>query len=208
MNFQPPKKVNLMVSLTNLGLKLKARDTPPVKADSDVVCEALMLELESQIKDVERINREVEREKKRIANEADYSWLISSPPKAFEIPHLERLALEQLASKVRPEDSGDVISEFRDAVEGIPRDTRELPQVMRCIIEKNLVERPNKSEESESTLRWLTRSMSQLRTFTSHTSGRVYPLSDIELQDVHGPEPRRVKSMSDFPRARELNMSV
>jgi len=195
-----------MVSLTNLGLKLKARDSPPVRADSDVVCEALMMELESQIKEVERINREVEREKKRIANEADYSWLISAPPKPFEIPHIERLALEQLASKVRPEHSGDVISEFRDAVEGIPRDTRELPQVMRCIIEKNLVERSNNSEEPESTLRWLTRSMSQLRTLSSHTSGRVYPVTDIELQDI--PEPRRVKSMSDFPRARELNMSL
>ena len=194
-----------MVSLTSLGLRLKARDSPPVKAESDVVCEALMEELESQIRDVERINREVERENKRMANEADYSWLISTPPKSFEIPQMERLVLEQLASKVQPQDSGNVISEFRDAVQGIPRDIKELPQVMRCIIEKNLLERSNKSEETESTLRWITRSMSQLRTLTSQ-SGRVYPLSDIELEDV--PRTRRVKSMSDFPRSRELNLPV
>ena len=191
-----------MVSLTNLGLRLKPKDSPPVKADSDVVCEALLTELESQMRDVERINREVEREKKRVANIADYSWLITTPQKSLEIPQIERLALEQLASKVRPEDSGNIISEFRDAVEGIPRNTKELPQVMRCLIEKNLLERSNKSEESESTLRWITRSMSQLRTLTSHPSGRVYPVEDIELQAV--PEPRRAKSMSDFPRSREL----
>lgn len=195
-----------MVSLTSLGLKLKARDSPPVKAESDVVCEALMEELESQIKDVDRINREVEREKKKMANEADYSWLISTPPKSFEIPQMERLVLEQLASKVRPQDSGNVISGFRDAVQGIPRDPKELPQVMRCIIEKNLLERSNKSEETESTLRWITRSMSQLRTLTSQSSGRVYPVADIELEDV--PRTRRVKSMSDFPRSRELNLPV
>ena len=191
-----------MVSLTNLGLRLKAKDSPPVKADGDVVCEALLMELESQIRDVERINREVEREKKRAANIADYSWLITTPQKSFEIPQIERLALEQLAAKVRPEDSGNIISEFRDAVEGIPRNTKELPQVMRCLIEKNLLERQNKGEESESTLRWITRSMSQLRTLTNHTSGRIYPVEDIELQAV--PEPRRAKSMSDFPCSREL----
>ena len=191
-----------MLSLTSLGLKLKAKDSPPVKAESDVVCEALMIELESQIKDVERINRDVEREKRRMSKIADYSWLISTPSKSFEIPQIERLALEHLASKVRPEDSGSIISEFRDAVEGIPRDTSELPQVMRCLIEKNLLERPNKSEETESTLRWMTRSLSQLRSISNHTSGRVYPVEDIELQSV--PEPRRVKSMSDFPRSRNF----
>lgn len=191
-----------MLSLTSLGLKLKAKDSLPVKAESDVVCEALMMELESQIRDVERINRDVEREKRRLSNIADYSWLISTPSKSFEIPQIERLALEQLASKVRPEDSGSIISEFRNAVEGIPRDTSELPQVMRCIIEKNLLERPNKSEETESTLRWMTRSLSQLRAISNHTSGRVYPVEDIELQSV--PEPRRVKSMSDFPRSRNF----
>lgn len=193
-----------MVSLTSLGLKLKARDSPPAKAQSDVVCEALMMELECQIKDVERINREVEQEKKRMANIADYTWLISAPQKSFEIPQMERLALEELASKVRPaEDSGNVISEFRNIVEGIPRDVKELPQVMRCIIEKHLLERPTKSEDS--TFRWLTRSMSQLRTVTNHASGsRVHPLTDLELQDL--PEPRRVKSMSDFPRAKEISL--
>lgn len=190
----------LMVSLTSLGLRLKARDSPPAKAESDVVCEALMMELECQIKEVERINREGEQEKKRMANIADYSWLISAPQKSFEIPQMERLALEELASKVRPEDSGDVISEFRNIVEGIPRDVTELSQVMQCIIEKKLLERSTKNEDS--TFKWLTRSMSQLRTLTNHTSGRVYPVKDLELQDL--PEPRRVKSMSDFPRTKEL----
>lgn len=189
-----------MVSLTSLGLKLKARDSLPAKAESDVVCEALMMELECQIKEIERINREVDQEKKRMANIADYTWLISVPPKTFEIPQMERLALEELASKILPEDSGDVISEFRSIVEGIPRDVTELSQVMRCVIEKHLLERSTKSEDS--TFRWLTRSMSQLRTLTNHASGKVYPVKDLELQDL--PEPRRVKSMSDFPRTKEI----
>lgn len=187
-----------MVSLTSLGLKLKARDSLPAKAESDVVCEALMMELECQIKEIERINREVDQEKKRMANIADYTWLISVPPKTFEIPQMERLALEELASKIPPEDSGDVISEFRSIVEGIPRDVTELSQVMRCVIEKHLLERSTKSEDS--TFRWLTRSMSQLRTLTNHASGKVYPVKDLELQDL----PRRVKSMSDFPRTKEI----
>lgn len=190
-----------MVSLTSLGLSLRSRDSPPAKAESDVVCEALMMELECQIKEVERINREVEREKKKMANIADYTWLISAPPKSFEIPQMERLALEEIASKVRPEDSGDVITDFRNVVQGIPRDVTELSQVMRCIIEKHLLERSTDRNE-ESTFRWLTRSMSQLRTRTNHTSGKVYPVTDLELQDL--PEPRRVKSMSDFPRTKEM----
>ena len=190
-----------MVSLTSLGINLKARDSSPAKAESDVVCEALMMELECQIKEIERINRDVEREKKKMANIADYSWLISAPQKSFEIPQMERLALEELASKVRPEDSGDVISEFRNVVEGIPRDVTELSQVMRCIIEKHLLE-SSATKNDESTFRWLTRSMSQLRTLTNHTSGKVYPVTDLELQDL--PEPRRVKSMSDFPSSKEM----
>lgn len=195
-----------MVSLTNLVLRLKASDVPPVKAESDLVCEALMDELETQIKDVQRINRQVEREKKKMTNQADYSWLISTPPKPFQMPHVKRLTLEQLASKVRPEDSGNVISAFRDVVEGIPRDVAELPGVMRFIIEKNLLERPNKAEQHESTLSWLTRSFSQLRTLTNQSSGRVYPVTEIELEDVA--PTRRVKSMSDFPRTRDLSLPV
>lgn len=177
-----------------------------MKAESDVVCEALMEELDSQIKDVARINREVEREKKKMANQADYSWLISTPPKSYQIPHMERLTLEQLASKVRPEDSGNVISEFRDIVEGIPRDVEELPKIMRFVIEKNYLERPIKDHQPESTLRWLTRSFSQLRTFTNPSSARIYPVTDIELEAAA--PTRRVKSMSDFPRARDFNLPV
>lgn len=195
-----------MVSLTNIGLKLKPSEGPRVKVESDVVCEALMEELDSQIKDVARINREVEREKKKTANQADYSWLISTPPKSYQIPHMERLTLEQLASKVRPEDSGNVISEFRDIVEGIPRDVEELPKIMRFVIEKNYLERPIKDHQPESTLRWLTRSFSQLRTFTNPSSARIYPVTDIELEAAA--PTRRLKSMSDFPRARDFNLPV
>ena len=189
-----------MVSLASFGFMLKANDCPPSKSDSDIVCEALMLELECQIKDVERINRELDKERKRRANVADYSWLISTPPKSFEIPQLERLALEDLASKVRPEDSGNIISEFRKVIEGLPRELHEIPHVMRCIIEKHLIERPSRSEDTS--LRWLTKSMSQLRTLKHHASSKVYPVSNIELQDLPGP--RRVRSMSDFPSAKDM----
>jgi len=65
-----------------------------------------------------------------------------------------------------------------------------------------LLERSTKSQDS--TFRWLTRSMSQLRTLTNHASGRVYPVTDLELQDL--PEPRRVRSMSDFPRTKEISL--
>ena len=194
-----------MVSLSALGLKLHKNEVPPTKSDSTLVCEALMMELESQIKEADRLCRQIDKEMKIGRNVADYSWLVAAPSKSYEIPQMERLALEDLAFRVEAKDSNEIITQFRAFVEGIARQPKELPQIMRSLIERYLADKPVK--EGDSTLNWITRSVSQLggnlRTLKSHSSNKVYPVASTFSEGmIH--DRRRVKSMSDFNEFRQL----
>lgn len=190
-----------MVSLSVLGLNFHKNEGPPAKSDSVLVCEALMMELETQIKDVERLSRNQDKEAKKRRNLADYSWLATAPVKSYEIPQIERLALESLASRVEAKDCSEIITQFRALVDGIARRPDELPRIMRTIIEKYLTEKPD--NEGDTMMNWITRSMSNLRTFKSQSSSKVYPAPSTSHETTVG-DTRRVKSMSDFVPLAEL----
>lgn len=191
--------------LGGFGLRRKESDVPPAKPDSVLVAETLMNELECQMKITEDLQAEKERDEKRRKNTADYSWLISTPNRHnYQISPVDRLVLEELATKVRPEDSGEIISQFRTMVESRPFELSEIPKVFRCIIERYLAE--TMEMDNNSTLKWFTRSLtdlgSSIKTIRSQSSSKVYPLaaskSDVDEQT------RRVQSMPEFIAMRDL----
>lgn len=191
--------------LGGFGLRRKESEIPPSKPDSVLVAETLMNELESQMKIIEDLQAEREREEKRRKNTADYSWLISTPSRHnYQISPVDRLVLEELATKVRPEDSGEIISQFRTMVESRPFDIPEIPKVFRCIIERYLAE--TMEMDNSSTLKWLTRSLtdlgSNIKTIRSQSSSKVYPLA-VSKSDVDE-QTRRVQSMPEFIAMRDL----
>ncbi|EDO36221.1 predicted protein [Nematostella vectensis] len=166
------------MSLSNFGLKKRPTEAPYSKPDYILVCETILCELEGQIKSLEDRQQEMEKEEKRKACIADYSWLISSPErKSFQIPPAQRLTLEDLAAKVRPEDSSEILSQFRKVLESQKLVPRDLPQIMQCVIERYLSER--KDSDSDTTMQWISRSVSGIgssfKTLRSHSSSKVYP---------------------------------
>lgn len=186
--------------MTNLGQRLKGNEFPSPKPESVHISEALMSELECQIREVEKRNEEHEREQKRKANIADYSWLVTAPKKAAYMSQFERIELEDLASQVQPHEITQIMAEFRLAIEG--RNPEELPNLLRSLITKYIAGRPQQHDESP--IRWLSRSVSSLsvslKTLRSHSSAKVYPSTATEeVLDT-----RRVKSMSDFIPMREM----
>ena len=74
-----------------------------MKSDSVVVCESLLMELDAQMAEAEAEKRETDELIRRRNNPgmADYRWLVSTPPKSYEMPQLERLELESMCMKVR-----------------------------------------------------------------------------------------------------------
>ena len=189
-------------SMTNLSQRLKGSEFPSPKPESMYISEALMSELEGQIREAEKRNNEHEREKKRKANIADYSWLISAPKKAAYMSQFERIELEELASQVQPHETTQIMAEFRLAIGGNNRNPEEFPNLLRSIIAKYIASRPGQHDESP--VRWLSRSVSSLsvslKTLRNHSSAKVYPCTETEgVLDT-----RRVKSMSDFIPMREM----
>ena len=77
--------------------------TPGMKRENMIVAESLLMELDLQMKEVEEEKREAEERVRRMNNPgaADYSWLMSTAPKSYEMPQLERLELENICMKVR-----------------------------------------------------------------------------------------------------------
>lgn len=81
----------------------------PRRDPADVVTDTLMLELSWQLKEAERMQRERDKEYKRIQTGVDYSWLVTTPRTTYDIRAGERLNLEDLCCKVHPSYCGDVI---------------------------------------------------------------------------------------------------
>lgn len=194
--------------LSNFGSRLQATNVPPSKPDSVIVCETLMNELESQMKEIERLQAEKDQEEKRRTNTADYSWLMSSPTKnTYHLSPVDRLVLEELSSQVRPDDSGEVITQFRTIIEShsTPFELSEVPKIFQCIIERYLAE-TTENVKDDTTLKWLTRSLSDfgtsIKTIRSHSSSKVYPVAS-GISDEEG-QNRRAQSMPEFISMRTL----
>ncbi|XP_048741575.1 protein RD3-like [Ostrea edulis] len=125
---------------------------PPEKDSKVVVVDTIMHELEYHIKELERVAYEKEVDDRRRHTGVDYSWLISTGPKGFEIPQLQRLELEEICYKIKPEECGRILSLFRDALFNDPLPSH-LPQIMRSCIIQVIEQRPREETLSE----WVTK---------------------------------------------------
>lgn len=142
---------------------------PPEKPESVVIAESLLMELDAQIKEAEERQREKELEERRKTQAVDYSWLITTVPKSYEMQPVERLELEDLCSKVSPHESGQVITMFRGLLVREPP-IPEIPRILRSVIMQTMQRRP----KEETMTDWVTRrtkSIAQLR-----PSSKVMPL--------------------------------
>lgn len=117
----------------------------------------------------------------------DYTWLMESQPKSYEIPQMERLELEELCYKVSGSECTQVISLFRDAMLRSPP-MEDLPYIMRSCVRKILDERP----VPETLTEWVTRRTQSIANFSAFSnlrlkpSGKVVPsveVEDIEMQN-------------------------
>lgn len=104
------------------------------------------------MKEFDAIKREEENQQRRKETGVDYSWLISTPKKSYEIPHIERLELESLCYKLKPTESTQVLSLFRDALLNEPKIT-DLPKIFKACINQVLEKRP----KEESLVEWVTK---------------------------------------------------
>lgn len=147
---------------------------PPERDAQMMVTESLMLELEFHIKETEQISRDREQELRRQQTGVDYSWLVTSPPKSFDIPQLVRLELEELCYQVKPEECGKVISLFRDSVLNEPSVT-EMPRIMKACVQQILDQRP----KEETLTEWVTKRTVSLTNIKIRPQTKITP-SDVE----------------------------
>ncbi|XP_070559935.1 protein RD3-like [Ptychodera flava] len=171
---------------------------PPEKSETVVVTESLLLELDTQIRENERIAREKDHEEKIKRSSVDYSWLISTPPKNFEIPQIQRLEIEELCTKVKPQESGKVITRFREVLERNPK-VQEIPLLFKSVIQQVLQERP----KEESVGEWVLKRTASLTKLKPAIHTRVYPFGSGNEDDTHSDETemvetRRVMSLPEF----------
>ena len=143
--------------------------------------ESLVLELESQCRDLEKMYRDRELEEKRKQTMVDYSWLISSPQKHYEVPQLERLELEELCYNVKPSECGKIISSFRDSLLNEPK-VSDLPRIMKACVHQALDQRP----KEETLTDWVSKKTASLTSMKLRPQSKVMPfaadMDDIESQ--------------------------
>ncbi|XP_014767662.1 protein RD3 [Octopus bimaculoides] len=152
-----------------------------------VVTDSLILELETQLRDLEQHYWEMEQEERRQQTGVDYSWLVSNETRTYQIPHVERMQLVSLCQLVKPEECSCIIKSFRNCLLQEPPLT-EVTALFKLCITQILEERPKEETFTE----WvstrtanLINNMKQLR-----PSPQVSPINDdidIEKQQESYP---------------------
>ncbi|XP_023808799.1 protein RD3 [Oryzias latipes] len=126
----------------------------PRRDPADVVTDTLMLELSWQLKETERQQRERENEYRRLKSGVDYSWLASTPRSSFNISTGERLALEDLCSKVPPSCCGMVILKFRDLIQTNEPEAHEVSGLFRSVVMEMLDGLKEEQEAQRLSRQW------------------------------------------------------
>lgn len=159
----------------------ESSNRPPEKDEHMMVMESLILELECQCRELEKMYRDRELEEKRKQTLVDYSWLISSPKKYFEIPQLERLELEEMCFNVKPSECGKIITAFRDSLLNEPK-VSDLPRIMKACIRQALDQRP----KDETLTEWMSKKTAGLTNLKLRPQTKIMPfaadMDDIESQ--------------------------
>ncbi|XP_043963216.1 protein RD3 [Gambusia affinis] len=190
----------------------------PRRDPADVVSDTLMLEFSWHLKEAERLQRERENEYRRLKTGVDYSWLASTPRSSFNISTGERLALEDLCSKVPPSCCGLVILKLRDAMQANEPEPHEVSGHFRAVLLEVLDQLKEEQEAQRLARQWNNkramsmnfRSKIKINPFGSTTGltaevGNGTGLSDLKTvsEDVEKGMEReersqRVWSMPDF----------
>ncbi|KAK3102714.1 hypothetical protein FSP39_013367 [Pinctada imbricata] len=151
----------------------------PNKNEKTQVVDTILSELDYHIKELDALAREKEQQERRKNTGVDYSWLISTPPKTYEIPQLERLELEELCYKVKPEESGKILSIFRDTLYNEPQ-TKDLPKIMKSCISQIIEQRPKEETLSD----WVSKKTMSLTKLRHHTRISPSSITDPEAQET------------------------
>ncbi|XP_063299927.1 protein RD3 [Pelobates fuscus] len=170
---------------------------------TDMVVDTLMVELNWQLKQAEKIQREKENEYRKIKTGVDYSWLVSHPKHNFEVSPGERLELEDTCSKIHPSYCGPVILRFRQLVTEYEPDVQEVPRLFRSVLQEASEKMKEEEETKKIAKQWNTKRAMSLSLTTFKSRARIYPFaSDIKTisEDVEREAlpTRRVWSMPEF----------
>ena len=111
---------------------------------------------------------------------ADYSWLVAAPMNTwYKMPQVERLELEELCSKVKPDECSRVITAFRQAL--CPDTPLEhISRLLRASILQVLDGRPKVDTIPE----WLSKSLGNLGRMRPRSARKVTPLSELTCDDL------------------------
>lgn len=146
---------------------------PPIRNAKTVVADSIMSELDYSIKEIEKVKLQREQEESRKKTGVDYSWLMTTQPKGYEIPQLERLELEELFYQVKPEECGKILTLFRDSLLNDP-EPYELPSIMKACTRQILQQRPKEPSLSE----WVTQRTMSLSNLKGRHIAKVNPSDD------------------------------
>lgn len=151
---------------------------PPERDERMMVADSLMLELEFHMKEGEQMAKEKEQEERRQQTGVDYSWLISTPAKPYEIPQLERLELEDLCYQVKPTECSKVITSFRDSLLNEPK-VSEMPRIFKACIRQVIEQRPKEESLSE----WVVKRTESLSNMKFRPVSKITPYNG-EMDDI------------------------
>lgn len=129
---------------------------------------AILSELDYQMYVAEERMQAIQQEQRRIEmGGCDYSWLVATKPKFYEMSEVERLQLEELCRCVAPAECSAVIRSFREAILGEEQASR-MPIVLRSIIHQVIEARSQSTGRGGQTSssgmpQWLSRSLTSLK---------------------------------------------
>lgn len=142
--------------------------SPAKEVDMDHTSVAILSELDYQMYVAEERMQAIQQEQRRIEmGGCDYSWLVATKPKFYEMSEVERLQLEELCRCVAPAECSAVIRSFREAILGEEQASR-MPIVLRSIIHQVIEARSQSTGRGGQTSssgmpQWLSRSLTSLK---------------------------------------------
>ena len=174
-------------------LKNWTGDMPPEKPESVIVAESLLMELDYQLKEAHERHKSQQQElKRKMSGGVDYSWLATPKEKPYEMPQLDRLELEDLCMKVKPDECGRVIIAFRETLTREP-EQHEIPRNLRACIHQVLDGRPKEETMPE----WVMRSFSSLSKYRPNP--RISPATQAPETNASNKTNSKKKSSSSTP---------
>ncbi|MBN3282040.1 RD3 protein, partial [Polyodon spathula] len=154
------------------------------RSPADTVSEMLMMELNWQIKQAEKLQRERDIEYRRIKTGVDYSWLVSYSKKTYDIPPGERLELENACAKIHPSYCGPVILRFRQLVTEYEPEVQEVSQLFHTVLQDSIEKLKEEEEVKRLTRQWNSKRSMSLSLMTFKSKVRIYPFSSDIIKTV------------------------